>query len=71
MEKKCFLKENMLYLISRFSLTSNQKLLVFRGTEALSDIVNVFVPAQKLPGIVRVLTNFSFIRLTDTFYFFS
>ena len=62
--KKCFLKENMLYLISRFSLTSNQKSLVFRGTEALSDIVNVFVPAQKLSG------NFSFIRLTDHFLLF-
>ena len=68
--KKCFLQENMLYLISRFSLTSNQKSLVFRGTEALSDIVNVFVPAQKLFGIVRVLTNFSFIRLTDHFLLF-
>ena len=70
MEKKCFLQENMLYLISRFSLTSNQKSLVFRGTEALSDIVNVFVPAQKLSSIVRVLTNFSFIRLTDHFLLF-
>ena len=68
--KKCFLQENMFYLISRFSLTSNQKSLVFRGTEALSDIVNVFVPAQKLFGIVRVLTNFSFIRLTDHFLLF-
>ena len=58
------LKENMLYLISRFSLTSNQKSLVFRGTEALSDIVNVFVPAPKLSG------NFSFIRLTDHFLLF-
>ena len=57
--KKCFLQKNMLYLISRFSLTSNQKSLVFRGTEALSDIVDVFVPAQKLSGIVRVLTNVS------------
>ena len=68
--KKCFLQENMFYLISRFSLTSNQKSLVFRGTEALSDIVNVFVPAQKLFGIVRVLTNFSFIRVTDHFLLF-